>query len=67
MPIPLRADFDAAGLRSTARRTKDAAQARRLLAIAMNKPKMTPTIGGTAEPKPYVKVQRGGRPPMPWT
>jgi transposase len=34
MPIPLRADFDAAGLRIAARRTKDAAQARRLLALA---------------------------------
>jgi len=34
MPIPLRADFNAAGLRSAARRTKDAAQARRLLALA---------------------------------
>ncbi len=34
MPIPLRADYDAAGLRAAARRTKDAAQARRLLALA---------------------------------
>jgi transposase len=34
MPIPLRADFNAAGLRSVARRTKNAAQARRLLALA---------------------------------
>jgi transposase len=34
MPIPLRADFDAAGLQAAARRTKDAAQARRLLALA---------------------------------
>jgi hypothetical protein len=34
MPIPLRADFNAAGLRSVARKTKDAAQARRLLALA---------------------------------
>jgi transposase len=34
MPIPLRADFDAVGLRAAARRTKDAAQARRLLALA---------------------------------
>jgi hypothetical protein len=34
MPIALRADFDAAGLRTAARRTKDAAQARRLLALA---------------------------------
>ena len=34
MPIPLRADFDAAGLRATARRTRDAAQVRRLLALA---------------------------------
>ena len=34
MPIPLRADFDAAKLRAAARRTKDAAQARRLLALA---------------------------------
>ncbi len=34
MPIPLRADFDAAGLRAAARQTKDAPQARRLLALA---------------------------------
>ncbi len=34
MPIPLRADFDAAGLRVAARRAKDAGQARRLLALA---------------------------------
>lgn len=34
MPIPLRGDFDAARLRAAARRTKDAAQARRLLALA---------------------------------
>ena len=34
MPIPLRADFDAARLRTAARWTKDAAQARRLLAMA---------------------------------
>ncbi len=34
MTIPLREDFDAAALRATARRTKDAAQARRLLAVA---------------------------------
>jgi transposase len=34
MPIPLRADFDAAGLRAAARQTKDAVQARRLLALA---------------------------------
>ena len=34
MAIPLRGDFDAAGLRARARRTKDAAQARRLLALA---------------------------------
>jgi transposase len=34
MPIPLRADFDAVQLRSLARKTKDAAQARRLLALA---------------------------------
>ncbi|WP_408901640.1 IS630 family transposase [Paracraurococcus ruber] len=34
MPIPFRADFDAAKLRAAARRTKDAAQARRLLALA---------------------------------
>ena len=33
MPIPLRADYDAAGLRAAAK-TKDAAQARRLLALA---------------------------------
>jgi transposase len=34
MPIPLRADFDALRLRSVARQVKDAAQARRLLALA---------------------------------
>jgi len=34
MAVPLRGDFDAAGLRAAARRTKDAAQARRLLALA---------------------------------
>ena len=34
MTIPLRADFDAAALRAAARGTKDAAQARRLLALA---------------------------------
>ena len=34
MPIPLRGDFDAGGLRAAARRTKNAAQARRLLALA---------------------------------
>ena len=32
--IPLRRDFDAAALRSVAKKTKDAAQARRLLALA---------------------------------
>ena len=34
MPIPLREDFDAATLRSVAKKTKDAAQTRRLLALA---------------------------------
>ena len=34
MPIPLRTDFDAMDLRSAARRTKHAGQARRLLALA---------------------------------
>jgi transposase len=34
MPIPLRADFDAQHLRASARKTKNAAQARRLLALA---------------------------------
>ena len=34
MPIPLREDFDAAQLRSEARKTKDSGQARRLLAVA---------------------------------
>ena len=34
MPIALRADFAAGGLRAAARQTKDAAQARRLLALA---------------------------------
>jgi transposase len=35
MPIALRDDFDASGVRGLARRSKDAAQARRLLALAM--------------------------------
>ena len=34
MPIPLRPDFDAVGLRILAKKSKDAAQARRLLALA---------------------------------
>lgn len=34
MPLPLRADFDASALRVEARRSKNAAQARRLLALA---------------------------------
>ncbi len=34
MPIPLRADFDASRLRALAKRAKDGAQARRLLALA---------------------------------
>lgn len=34
MPLPLRADFDASALRAAARRSKNAAQARRLLALA---------------------------------
>lgn len=34
MPIPVRADFDAARLRTCARASKDAGQARRLLALA---------------------------------
>jgi transposase len=34
MPIPLRSDFDAAALCRLARKTKDAPQARRLLALA---------------------------------
>jgi transposase len=34
MPIPLRPDFDAAGLRLIAKKTKDRSQARRLLALA---------------------------------
>ena len=34
MPIPLRPDFDAAQLRLEAKRSKDGAQARRLLALA---------------------------------
>jgi|SRR5208282_2071158 len=35
MPIPLRADFNATDLRRLARGSKDASQARRLLALAM--------------------------------
>ena len=34
MPIPLRADFEAQHLRALARRSQDAAQTRRLLALA---------------------------------
>lgn len=34
MPIPLRADFDATMVRAAARKSKDGAQARRLLALA---------------------------------
>ncbi|MFC7478387.1 hypothetical protein ACFQS7_28925 [Dankookia sp. GCM10030260] len=34
MPIPLRADFDVGKLRAPAQQTKDAAKARRLLALA---------------------------------
>lgn len=34
MPVPLRTDYDAQKLRSLARRSKDAPQARRLLALA---------------------------------
>jgi hypothetical protein len=34
MPIPLREDFDAAGLRREAKKSKDSGQARRLLALA---------------------------------
>lgn len=34
MPLPLRSDFDAPALRAAARRSKHAAQARRLLALA---------------------------------
>ncbi len=34
MAIPLRGDFDAAALRAAAQQTKDAGQARRLLALA---------------------------------
>ena len=34
MPLPLRTDFDAASVRSAARKSKDGAQARRLLALA---------------------------------
>ena len=34
MPVPLRSDFDAAALRSLARKSKDGPQARRLLALA---------------------------------
>jgi transposase len=34
MPIPLRSDFDAAALRSIARKSRDGPQARRLLALA---------------------------------
>ena len=35
MPLPLRSDFSASALRTAARRSKNAAQARRLLALAV--------------------------------
>lgn len=35
MPLPLRTDFDAAHLRACARKSKNASQARRLLALAV--------------------------------
>jgi len=35
MPIPLRTDFDAPKVRAAARKSKDGAQARRLLALAV--------------------------------
>ena len=34
MPVPLRPDFDAFALRAIAKKTKDGAQARRLMALA---------------------------------
>ena len=34
MPVPLRADFDAVGVRALARKSRSGAQARRLLAVA---------------------------------
>ena len=34
MPVPLRKDFDAAAVRAAAKKSKDGAQARRLLAVA---------------------------------
>jgi transposase len=34
MPVPLRVDFDASGVRALAKRSKDGAQARRLPAVA---------------------------------
>ena len=34
IPVPLRTDFDAVALRRAAKATKDAAQERRLLALA---------------------------------
>ena len=34
MPVPVRGDFDAAGVRGLAKKSKDGAQARRLLALA---------------------------------
>jgi hypothetical protein len=35
MPVPLRSDFDADGLRAMARKSKDGPQARRLWALAV--------------------------------
>jgi hypothetical protein len=64
MPIPLRSDFDAAQIRGLARRTKEAPQARRLVALAAIYDGGTRTqaaaIGGHAADRPGVgaKFQR---------
>ena len=46
MAIALRGDFDAPGLRAAARKSKDPAQARRLLALAAVYDGATRTRGG---------------------
>ena len=47
--LPLRGDFDAAGLRGVAKRSRDGAQSRRLLALAMGYAKLS------ARPRHYVQ------------
>src|SRR5580704_6812732 len=70
MPIPLRADFDAQMVRAAAKRSKDGAQARRLLALAAIYEGATRTeaakIGGVTLDRSRLGAQvqraRAGRP-----